>query len=168
MKYFTAIRHAKAEDPLAYSRDFDRPLSEKGQKEAKQSARVIANLEPPVDWWISSTALRTRETSDVIGIAIGYTKHTQWKDAAYAADADTLLDLLSAVPQEATHVAMVGHNPGLEELVTGLCSGGARHMNLHLATSTIAHLELEIFRWDQIRWGCGQLRLLVAPKAFKK
>ena len=120
MKYLTAIRHAKAEDPLSYARDFDRPLSEKGQKDARQSARVIANLEPPVDWWISSTALRTRETTDAICAAIGYTKHTQWEDTAYAADADTLLELLSAVPQEATHVVLVGHNPGLEELVTGL------------------------------------------------
>lgn len=168
MKYLTAIRHAKAEDPLDYARDFDRPLSEKGQKDARQSARVIANLEPPVDWWISSTALRTRETTDAICTAIGYTKHTQWEDTAYAADADTLLELLSAVPQEATHVVLVGHNPGLEELVTGLCAGSTRQMNLHLATSTVADLELEIFRWDQIRWGSGQLRLLVAPKAFKK
>lgn len=168
MKHLTVIRHAKAEDPMGYARDFDRPLAERGHKDAKQTAKVLSNLEPEVDWWVSSPALRTRETTEIMASYLGYTKHTLWDLRVYAAEADTLLELLREQPQEANHIALVGHNPGLEELVVGLSAGNSRHLSLRMPTAALAHLELAIFRWDQIRWGCGQLQLLVAPKALKK
>ena len=168
MKYLTVIRHAKAEDPMSYASDLDRPLTEKGQKDAKQMARVLSNLEPAVDWWISSPAVRTRETTQILADYLNYTKHKVWETGVYAAEVDTLLEILREQPQEAEHIALVGHNPGLEELIVGLCAGSSRHLNLRLPTCALAHLELQIFRWDQIRWGCAQLQLLVAPKVLKK
>jgi phosphohistidine phosphatase len=168
MKYLTVIRHAKAEDPMGYASDLERPLAERGQKDARQTARALSNLEPAVDWWISSPSLRTRETTQILTEYLNYTNHIIWEATAYAAEADTLLDILREQPHEAEHIVLVGHNPGLEELIVGLCAGSSRHLNLRMPTAALAHLELQIFRWDQIRWGCGQLRLLVAPKILKK
>ncbi len=168
MKYLTVIRHAKAEDPMGYAHDFERPLAERGQKDAKQIARALSNLEPAVDWWISSPAARTRETTQLLINHLAYTKHLLWEEAVYAAEADTLLDILREQLQEAEHIALVGHNPGLEELIVGLCAGSSRRLSLRMPTAALAHLELEIFRWDQIRWGCGQLRLLVTPRILRK
>ncbi len=90
-----------------------------------------------------------------------------WQEAVYLADADTLLTLLSEAPQDKEHVVLVGHNPGMEELVAGLCTGAPPHLNLQMPTATLAHLRLEIFWWNQIRWGCGQLQLLITPKVLR-
>jgi phosphohistidine phosphatase SixA len=52
--------------------------------------------------------------------------------------------------------------------VAGLAAGAATHLNFNLPTAAIAHLELEIFWWNQIRWGSGQLILLLPPKLLRK
>lgn len=168
MKALTIIRHAKAEPPEEYANDFDRPLTPRGLKDVKHIAEVLTRLETPMDWLISSPALRTRKTAEKIASMLDFTDHIIWPDAAYLADADTLLTILSEAPQDIEHVVLVGHNPGMEELVAGLCTGSPPHMNITMPTATLAHLHLEIFRWNQIRWGCGQLQLLVTPKVLKK
>src|SRR5262245_40716792 len=122
MKTLTIIRHAKTERPEGYASDFERPLTERGRKDAARLADVLARLEPPVDWLISSPALRTRQTTEIL-IADGDTNNLQWEPAVYEASAETLLDLLGKVPQDIQHVVIVGHNPGMEELVAGLVAG---------------------------------------------
>ena len=168
MKYLTVVRHGKAADPLRAAQDFDRALTERGEKDSKAAARMVANLQPPADWCISSPAVRARGTAATIADALGPLLHLQYEDAAYLASADTLLELLGKTPEEMEHVVLVGHNPGLEELVAGLCAGHALHVNLTMPTATVAHIELEAFRWDQLRWGCGKLKLLAPPKTCKK
>lgn len=167
MKTLTIIRHAKAASPEAYATDFDRPLTTRGHKDAKHIGKLLAYLEPPVDWLISSPAARTRETTGHIIDKSIYPNAVVWQEAVYLADADTLLTLLSEAPQDKEHVVLVGHNPGMEELVAGLCTGAPPHLNLQMPTAALAHLRLEIFWWNQIRWGCGQLQLLITPKILR-
>ena len=62
---------------------------------------------------------------------------------------------------------LIGHNPGLEELAAGLCSGASDNSVLTLATASLAYFELDIARWSQLRWGAGQLRVLVSAKMLK-
>ena len=121
-----------------------------------------------MDWLISSPAARAHETAEQIAAALNFTNPIIWQAAVYLADANTLLTILSEAPQDMEHLVLVGHNPGMEELVAGLCTGAPPHLNLHMPTTALAHLHLEIFWWNQIRWGCGQLQLLVAPKVLKK
>jgi phosphohistidine phosphatase len=168
MKVLTIIRHAKAAPSEEYTNDFDRPLTARGYKDVKHVAEVLTRLEIPVDWLISSPALRTRQTVEKMAAMLDFSESIICPDAAYLADANTLLTLLSEVPQDREHVVLVGHNPGMEELVAGLCTGSPPHMNITMPTATLAHLHLEIFWWNQIRWGCGQLQLLVTPKVLKK
>lgn len=169
MKTLTIVRHAKAAAPEEYDNDFDRPLTPRGFKDAKHMAEVLLKLEPPVDWIISSPAVRAHATAEQLATGLTFAKQNiAWSDAVYLADANTLLTVLSEAPQDIEHIALVGHNPGMEELVAGLCTGAPPHLNLTMPTAALAHLRLEIFWWNQIRWGCGQLQLLVTPKALKK
>jgi phosphohistidine phosphatase len=168
MRLLTVIRHAKAEDASLHPEDIARPLTDKGMRDARASARILAGLQPPVDAWLTSPAVRARETTDALIAELGYTKTVGVQDDAYPGPADRWLPLIAATSPDAHHLAIVGHNPGLEELIAGLCAGGALHLNFRLPTAALAHIELEIARWDQIRWGCGQLRLLLPPKAIRK
>ena len=168
MKTLTIIRHAKAESPEEFVNDFDRPLAPRGRKDAGHVAKFLTRLEPPIDWLISSPAVRTRQTMEQIATGLAFGESIIWQDSVYLADAETLLHVLSETPQDIEHVVLVGHNPGMEELIAGLCTGSPPHLNLAMPTAALAHLHLEIFWWNQIRWGCGQLQLLVTPKALKK
>lgn len=168
MRLLTVIRHAKAEDAALYPEDIARPLTERGVRDARSMARVIAGLQPPIDWWVTSPALRARESTDAMVAEIGYTNTISVLDEAYPGLADRWFAIVAATPSETRHLAIVGHNPGLEELIAGLCAGGALHLNFRLPTAGVAHVELEVARWDQVRWGCGQLRLLISPKVLKK
>jgi phosphohistidine phosphatase len=168
MKTLTIIRHAKAERPEGYPSDFDRPLTDRGLKDATRIGEVLARLEPSVDWWISSPAVRAQQTTERLRARITDPQTVQWEPTIYEASADTLLDLLGNVPQEVQHVVLVGHNPGMEELVAGLVAGAPERLGIHMATAALAHIHLEIFWWNQIRWGCGKLELLLTPKVVKK
>jgi len=168
MKTLSIIRHAKAATPDKYANDFDRPLIKRGQKDALQISQLAATLEPPVDWLISSPAVRTRETTESLVKTLLYTKSVQWEDSAYLADAEQWLALLRTAPPEAEHIAIIGHNPGVSDLVARLAGGAVTHLSFHLPTAALATLTLEIFWWNQIRWGCGQLKLLIPPKPLRK
>jgi phosphohistidine phosphatase len=147
MKTLSIIRHAKAVSPEEAPNDFERPLTKRGQKDATQLGQILAALSPGVDWLISSPSLRTRETTELVTKALPYTKPIQWAESAYLAEAEQWLALLKQAPPEAHHIAIVGHNPGLSDLVAGLAAGAATHLNFHLPTAAIVHLELEMAQY---------------------
>ena len=167
MKTLSIIRHAKAERPEGYPTDFARPLTARGMKDAERIGEVLARLDPPVDHFVSSPATRAAQTTDCLIATLHYTKETEWQEDIYLASATTLLNLLTHVPEDAEHVALVGHNPGLEELAAGLCSGSQENSVLSLVTATLAHFDLDINRWNQLRWGAGRLMLLLPAKALR-
>jgi phosphohistidine phosphatase len=168
MKALTIIRHAKAERPEGYASDFERPLTERGHKDAQRIGEVVARLEPPMDWLASSPAVRTRLTAERIANIGDYANKIQWEPEIYEASADTLLAILAKAPQDIQHVVLVGHNPGVAELTSGLIAGAPGRLPIHMPTAALVHMHLEIFWWNQIRWGCGALEYMVAPKILKK
>ena len=167
MKTLTLIRHAKAERPEGYPTDFERPLTARGHKDSEHIAALLVKLQPSVDLIISSPAARTAQTTDHLTDSIGYTKPETWNEGVYLATAETLLAILKATDDEIEHVVLVGHNPGMEELAAGLCSGTPDNSVLTMPTATLANIVLDISHWSLLRWGVGQLKLLITPKVFK-
>jgi phosphohistidine phosphatase len=167
MKVLSILRHAKAERPEGFPNDFARPLTPRGHKDAGRIGALLATLDPPVDCILSSPASRAAQTADHLAAEIAYTKAEGREAGVYLASAETLLDLLRRAPDEAEHVVLIGHNPGLEELAAGLSSGAPDNSVLTLSTATLAHFELDIARWNQLRWGAGRLRILVSAKVLK-
>jgi phosphohistidine phosphatase len=168
MKLLTIVRHAKAVPGTANQPDFDRPLAEKGYKQIGRVAPAIRACPLAPDRIVSSPALRAAHTAERLAEAIGFAGEIAFEPHIYEAAPLTLLEILRQQPAPAQHVALVGHNPGLEMLVSGLCSGDDARLNVHLTTAGVAHIELEIAHWRQARWGAGILRLLLAPRYVKK
>lgn len=167
MKYISIWRHAKAERPEYYSSDFERPLTERGLKDAARMSALIAHLEPTVDLILSSPSARTAQTVQALSAQIKGAIDPLWNEAIYLATADTLLSLLKALPENVRHVVLVGHNPGLEELASGLCGSAPEDVFVRMPTAALAHVVIEAEHWSMLRWGGGQLKLLVTPKALK-
>ena len=120
MKLLGLFRHAKSDwqDPRA--RDFDRQLNARGREGAAVMGRHIRDHGPRWDRIISSPAIRCAETIEIACQAAGRPVAVQWDRRIYLASSATLLDLLRTQDDSAKAVLMVGHNPGLEDLIFDL------------------------------------------------
>ncbi|MBI1295106.1 histidine phosphatase family protein [bacterium] len=168
MKHLTILRHAKAAVAPANQLDMDRPLVEKGHKQIKLMASVIRGIEPAPDRLLSSPASRAVETAEGMAAAIKFEQSILLEKEIYEAAPTTLLEVLREQPAPVEHLVLIGHNPGLEMLISGLCSGEDSRLNLKLPTAGIAHIALEVVRWRQVRWGSGILQFLITPRSLKK
>ena len=83
----------------------------------------LATVKEKPDWIVSSPALPTRQTAEKVDELIGYSRNLGWNDRIYAAAPYTLLNILQETPDTASHVLLIGQNPGVAELVSGLCAG---------------------------------------------
>jgi phosphohistidine phosphatase len=145
MKILLLLRHAKSSWKDESLADQDRPLAKRGLRDAPRVGKLLndANLLP--DLILSSTARRARQTVELVTDAAGYTGEVSWLDDLYAAAPEEILELLSALPAYYTTVMVVGHNPGLEELMALLTDQVDS-----LTTAALAQIDLPLDGWDQL------------------
>ncbi|WP_242152137.1 SixA phosphatase family protein [Sphingomonas sp. BAUL-RG-20F-R05-02] len=168
MKTLTLLRHAKSgwDDPVA--RDFDRPLNGKGKRAAAMVGRHLRDLRLSFDHVVASPAVRVMETLDEIERGYGRALGIGWDRRLYLASAETLLDLIQALPDTAADVLLVGHNPGLEDLVLMLVPGGTGDLRsaveLKYPTASVARMTFAVDDWSGVTTGGGALALFVRPR----
>jgi phosphohistidine phosphatase SixA len=121
MRELILLRHAHAEPPDTGQADFDRPLSPEGLAEAEAAGRWLAEMGLVPDCVLCSPSRRTRETLEAVLGAIGYVEQ-RLDDAIYDATPGTLA-ALADTHRDAERLLLVGHNPGLEQLVALMHSG---------------------------------------------
>jgi phosphohistidine phosphatase len=117
MKTVTLLRHAKSDWSDSVSRDFDRPLNARGKRAARRMGEWARAQDLHFDAIVASPAVRVTETLDYFMEAYGQSVDTRWDRRIYLASSATLLDVLRDLPDDLGTVMMVGHNPGLEDLV---------------------------------------------------
>ena len=119
-KRLTLIRHANAEQD-ADVRDFERPLSRKGQNEALEMARRFQERGLVPDLILVSAATRTRETAETFAKVLGVAARLlQADDALYLAEGDYILGAIRGVGPRITHLMVIGHNPGISAAAISL------------------------------------------------
>lgn len=110
------MRHAKTNVESASGDDFSRALTPRGSADAEAMGSWLHGRYPGLDRIVSSTALRTRQTVATVIAAWGESPPpTIWDEALYLADLPTLLGVVEQQLPQTT--LLVGHNPGLEDLV---------------------------------------------------
>ena len=112
-------RHAKSSWNNAYLADFDRPLAPRGRRAAEAMAAHLGSLDPPA-LVLCSTARRAQDTLDFARPHLPDTTDIRIEDDLYGAPAPFLLSRLRRIDDDVAAVLLVGHNPGLEDLVRGL------------------------------------------------
>ena len=166
MKKLTLLRHAKSgwDDPVA--RDFDRPLNGKGKRAAQLVGRNWRSLGLAFDHAVASPAVRVVETLEQVAIGYGSDLAPAWDQRIYLASAGTLLDLVHELPDAAGTALLVGHNPGLEELVLGLVPGGALRGDVEakFPTASLAELHFDVDHWRDVQPGKGELVRFTRPR----
>ena len=169
MKTLGLFRHAKSDwqDPRA--RDFDRPLNARGREGAAVMGRHVRDHGVGWDRMISSPAIRCAETIEIACQAAGRPVAVQWDRRIYLASSATLLDLLRAQDNSAKSVLMVGHNPGLEDLIFDLVPDDGSSplrdvVEVKFPTASFAVLELDVASWADLKERCGNLVHLTRPR----
>jgi phosphohistidine phosphatase len=169
LKLLGLYRHAKSDwtDPRA--RDFDRPLNARGRKGAVAMARHIRAFGVAWDRIVASPAVRCAETVEIGCAAVGHNHAVNWDRRIYLASSATLLDLLREMEGDPASVLMIGHNPGLEDLIFDLVpDDGASPLRdaveEKFPTAAFAVLELDIAKWEKAEPGCAKLVHLTRPR----
>ena len=137
------MRHAKTNLTSPTGEDFSRALTPRGSADALAIGEWLHGQCPAIARIVSSTALRTRQTVAALSVAWGDSPpETAWDPRLYLADLSTLLDVVEAEFRYTT--LLVGHNPGLEDLVRYLVHDVERLVDLPklMPTSAVYVLQL--------------------------
>jgi phosphohistidine phosphatase SixA len=158
MRELLLLRHAEAMSAGPDGRDTERPLSLHGEAQARAAGAWLAEHGAAPDAVLCSPARRTQMTVDAVGKALRVPK-PQFVHAIYRATPGELLALIENHASDARQVLLVGHNPGMEELLALLTEGrsaGARGMS----PATVAWIALTD---DALEPGHGRLQALWSP-----
>ena len=164
MKTLLVLRHAKSDRSDSALRDHDRPLAPRGETDAPLMGGALVAIGLIPDCIVTSTAVRARETTGLVGAAMGYDGTIVEEADIYGGSVDALLGVLRACEDEAETVLLVGHNPGLEELICLLTGGEDAEAMLRLPTAGLACVALDIERWVLIGPMCGLLQWFLTPR----
>lgn len=145
MKTLLILRHAKSDHADPGLADHDRPLNERGKHDAPRVGErlLAAGLVP--DAILSSTAKRAKKTAEKVAKSCGFQGKIEFLSDLYLAPPATYLDTLSRLDSPISRAMIVGHNPGLENLLSDL-SG----QYLPFPTAALAYLEFDIDSWEPL------------------
>ena len=145
MKLLSILRHAKSSWKDSSLDDHDRPLNKRGLRDAPRVGEALVELQLLPDTILSSTARRARETALAVAEAAEFPEEIRFTRELYLATPQTYLELLRALPETSAHALVVGHNPGIEDLVAAL-TGEPEPM----PTAALAVVELPIDAWKDL------------------
>ena len=159
MRELFLLRHAKSATGDAELRDFDRPLSEPGKKEALRIGKYIKQHNLAFALLLSSPAVRARETAELVLKSAELVVDVRYDQLIYEASAKQLFEVISHVEDKWNSVLLVGHNPGIEGLLHLLTDRSE-----HMSTASLARVGLEADGWSDLGEGKGQLEWLMTQK----
>lgn len=159
MKTLFVMRHAKSDWENPNQSDFERPLNGRGKLAAPKIGELMKINKFAPDLIVSSPAVRAKTTAEKVKTAANFDAEIKFDARIYEAAVSDLLAVLAETPNAIERILIVGHNPGLENLVRNL-TGEIRAM----PTAALAEIELQINDWSAIRPDCGKLRNLFTPK----
>lgn len=159
------IRHGEAEEAMSGQKDFDRRLTQLGQRNASRMGRLLHDYDFNPDLFLSSTALRARDTAEMIAEQIKFSTHKiDFSDDFYNSSVRSLFSFISGLDVEYKTVGIVGHNPVLiylGEYLTKKAIGT-------LVPCGILQIGFDLDSWSEVSEGNGTLMNYYVPAAFKE
>ncbi|MFF1896321.1 SixA phosphatase family protein [Streptomyces sp. NPDC058206] len=163
------LRHAKSAWPDDVA-DHERPLAPRGRRDAPAAGRWLREADCVPDLVVCSTASRTRQTWDLVSDEFDATTPVTHDARLYQASAGELLGVVRDIPVHVRTLMLVGHNPGVQDLVlmlAGEADGYAlEQTRTKFPTSAIAVLYL-LGPWSDLEPGAARLTEMVVPRGAK-
>jgi phosphohistidine phosphatase len=173
MRTLTLLRHAKSSWDHPGLDDRARPLAPRGERAAPAMARHLLDMGQIPERVLCSDAVRTRQTwqrvSDIWS-EVGHFPAVRFVPALYLASPHTLLEHVHRVSTRVENLMLVGHNPGLHELVLLLARVDVvdplplERVQEKLPTGAVVVLEIPAASWEEVGPGGAVVADFVRPK----
>ena len=145
MKTLTILRHAKSSWKDASLADHDRPLNNRGERDAPVMAERLKHAGIRPSLIVTSSAVRAWKTAKIIARGISYpVEFLQREKELYHAGVSTLLRVLNEQDNGFNSILMVGHNPGLTDFANFLVPG----LTDNIPTCGFVSVTAEKDHWD--------------------
>ena len=161
MKSILFIRHAKSDWDSGVSTDFDRPLNQRGLRDAPAMGQRLKNSNFMPDLILLSSSVRTNQTIDLI------TKNASWEkanqiemSALYHGSATNYMTIIGNLTIGLNNVVICAHNPTITVIIPNL--SGEKVGNI--PTCGMAKIDFEVQEWTEISNNSGNLDFLDYPK----
>jgi phosphohistidine phosphatase len=168
MKTLFLLRHAKSDWSDMTLRDFDRSLNRRGERAARAMGEWARRQSMRFDAVVASPAVRVVETLQHFAQAHGDCPEPVWDRRLYLASSGTLQDAIHEAPASAQTLLMVGHNPGLEDLVLDLVPKEGLSVLREAVEEKFPTAAMAVLRWETESWteaGSGAaLDMFVRPR----
>lgn len=163
------LRHAKSDWPTSAGNDFERPLADRGNKDAPTIGRWIQEHDWLPDRVICSPAKRAKQTVEHVCQQIGMDSRTVDHDKRiYEADQSLLMTVLRETNSATTRLLMVGHNPAFSDLLNCLCPDSTHPAaDRPMPTAALAVIALKT-AWVDLDQGNGELVSLILPRTLPR
>ena len=162
MKQLLIVRHAKSSWDFVDMDDIDRPLNDRGMKDAPAMAKRLLKKDIDIDLFVSSPAKRAFTTSMLFAEAYNHkAKHIIKEDALYDAPSAAFYKVVSRLPDNVKSVALFSHNPGITDFVNSLTSTRIDDM----PTCAIYAIKADIKHWNEFERAEKKFWFFDYPKA---
>lgn len=163
MKTLIVMRHAKSSWAYTGVSDHNRPLKKRGKQDAPMMGQVLYEHDLTPELILTSSAKRARDTAESAADGCHFDGEILVLRELYGADPGEYIDEVRDHGGDFTRIMIVGHNPGIEDLVEELTGTWER-----MPTAAVAVIELTIGDWPQItEQSDGQLKALWLPREIK-
>jgi len=176
MRRLMLLRHAKTETDAPSGRDQDRRLDNRGVRDAAEIGAWLGRHPPFPDLVQVSPAVRAKQTWELVWEVMkehARPPQVEFLDDLYGADPAEMLETIrTAAVTDPKRLMVVGHNPGMHELVLMLTGGGdpagRQALADNLPTSGLAVLDFATDNWNEVAFRRGKLILFISPKLIKQ
>ena len=162
MKTLFLLRHAKSswkDDTLA---DFERPLNRRGQHAAETMGNYFKTKAIVPELILCSPAVRARETLDLVTKAAKWSTEVRYDQRIYEATGMRLAEVVSQIDNDRKVAMLVGHNPGMEELLFLLTAE-----SVGIPTGTVAKIAVKASKWAYAADKRATLEWIVKPRELE-
>ena len=157
------VRHTKSSWKELGLTDFDRPLKKDRKEDAIKMGKYLSSLKLKPDAIISSPALRTRQTAELLCQNLRFQPTELIFDKRiYESTAEEVLQVIRETDESVQTLVVVGHNPSLTYLVNMLVPNSIEE----LPTTGVAWLEIECHNWEIYTTNNVVLRYFISPKTM--
>ena len=157
------IRHAKSSWKDIDASDFERGLTKKGRKHIDTIGSYMKLRGIIPDHILSSCALRTQETADLLASKLEYEGDIDYLKELYFTDTETLREILIMQDDSLETIFVIGHNPQITDMANMLID---EHIS-KIPTMGVVAIDFDIEIWSELTDTKGKIDFFIYPKQFQ-
>ena len=154
------IRHGKSDWDADYSGDHARPLASRGKRESRKIGAYLKRASVYPDLILCSTAMRTKQTLDLLKEEAGWRSEVRYEKELYLADPEYVCQLIAQQTEDVSTLAVIGHQPFTGQVASRFLDGRP----LEVPTACVIGMEFDAPDWQGVLHETGRLLMHLLPR----